>query len=46
MATSAEHAAALVVRVRGELDMATAAGAWAAVSDVIIGAGAGSWSST
>jgi anti-sigma B factor antagonist len=33
--TTAEHAGALVVGVSGELDMATAAGAWAAVSDAI-----------
>lgn len=33
--TTAEHAGALVVGVSGELDMATAARAWAAVSDAI-----------
>jgi anti-sigma B factor antagonist len=33
--TTVEHAGALVVGLRGELDMATAARAWAAVSDAI-----------
>jgi anti-sigma B factor antagonist len=33
--TTAEHAGALVVGVSGDLDMATAARAWAAVSDAI-----------